>query len=84
MSTCFIPGEEDCHFCIFESTSRQSRKYANIHEKINVVENLVHICNQVSCADLERKNRAKENRPDIEYQPFLNEVSKSPQNISEQ
>lgn len=79
MSTCFIPGEEDCHFCIFESTWKQSLKYANIHEKINVVENLVHICNQVSCADLGRKKGAKANRTDIEYQLFLNEVQKSPQ-----
>ncbi len=79
MSTCFIPREEDCHFCIFESTWRQSLKYANIHEKINVVENLVHICNQDSCADLGRKKGAKANQTDIEYQLFLNEVSKSPQ-----
>lgn len=76
MSTCFIPGEEDCHFCIFESTRRQSLKYANIHEKINVVENLVHICNQLSHADLERENGAKANQTDIEYQLFLREVSK--------
>jgi len=56
----------------------QSLKYANIHEKINVVENLVHICNQVSCADPGRMNRAKANQPDIEYQLFLNEVSNNP------
>lgn len=45
MSTCFTPGERNCHFCIFESTRKQSLKYANIHEEINVVENLVQICN---------------------------------------